>query len=115
MKQLLNKTSDLKARGKPKRMAKHNLLIAMDDHKNDILRFMHDSDVSFDNNQAERDLRMQKLRQKISSCFRSMIFAQYHVRIKGYISTLKKQGLDVLQHLQNAFSQKPFVISIAEL
>ncbi len=100
-----------KARGKPKRTAEHNLLIALDKHKVDILRFMYHFEVPFDNNQAERDLRMQKLRQKISGCFRSMIFAQYHARIKGYISTLKKQGLDVLEYLSKAFQNDPFILN----
>jgi hypothetical protein len=63
--------------------------------------------VPFDNNQAQRDLRMMKLKQKISGEFRSVEGAQMFARIRGYISTLKKQGLNVLDALKQVFLGNP--------
>ncbi|MBD1865260.1 transposase [Trichocoleus sp. FACHB-46] len=63
--------------------------------------------ISWDNNQAERDLRMMKLRQKISGGFRSIKGAQMFCRIRGYLSTLRKQGIDVLDALKQVFAGNP--------
>ncbi|MGP8319479.1 MAG: IS66 family transposase, partial [Methanosarcinaceae archaeon] len=78
-------------------------------YKGDILRFMYDFDVPFDNNQAERDIRMTKVQQKISGTFRSIQGARNFCRIRGYISTMKKNGLSVIDAIEAVFNGKPFV------
>jgi transposase len=69
---------------------------------------MYDFRVPFDNNLAERDLRMMKLKHKISGTFRSLEGAQMFCRIRGYISMLRKQGVNVLDTLRQVFLRNPF-------
>lgn len=74
-----------------------------------ILGFLHDFNIPFDNNLVERDLRMIKLKQKISGCFRSIEGAKYFCRIRGYISTAKKQGFNIFDALSSAFDSNPLL------
>jgi len=72
----------------------------------DVLRFMDNEAVPFTNNQGERDIRMTKVHQKISGCFRSMEGAEIFCRIRGYISTCRKQGVSSSVALDLLFNGK---------
>ena len=78
-----------------------------------MLAFLDDLRVPFDNNQAERDLRMLKVQQKISGGFRTATGAAAFARIRGYVSTLRKQGLPVLAALESVFAGSPLMPSLA--
>ena len=88
-----------KRRGRIRRRTGHNLLLRLRDHKEDTLRFLHDPTVPFTNNQAERDLRMMKVRQKISGGFRSDTGAQTFATLRTVLSTARKQGWNILATL----------------
>jgi transposase len=95
-------------RGKQSRSKARNLLDRMKLYKTDILRFMYDPEVPFDNNLAERDIRMSKVKQKISGGFRSDQGNVAFNRIRSYIATATKQKIPVFEAIQAAISSKPF-------
>ena len=97
-----------------KKTDEERLAFGLEKHKYLFLKFIKQSHVPFDNNQAERDLRMIKVKQKVSGCFRSQTHAQYFARIRGYITTLKKNKQKVFQNIQQAFLKKPFLPIVGE-
>ena len=96
-------------RGAPKKSDALNLLIRLHQYQDLILRFMHDFDVPFDNNQAESDLRMMKLRQKISGCFRTQGGVAIFCDLRSYLSTMQKQGVHLLTALRSALVGSPLL------
>ena len=96
-------------RGRLKKSKARNLVERLQLRKDAALHFLHDFRVPFSNNQAERDIRMVKVQQKISGTFRSEHAAADFCRIRGYISTVKKHGLPVLDCLRQALEGRPFL------
>lgn len=98
-------------RGRIKQSAEHNLLRRLRDKREEVLRFLDDPSVPFDNNQAERDLRMIKVQQKVSGCFRSTQGAERFCVVSSYISTIRKQGLDLMASIKAVFAGSPVSLS----
>ena len=82
-------------------------LLRLREHADDVLRFLTDTRVPFDNNLAERDIRMPKLKQKTSGCFRTVTGAESFCTIRSYLATLRKQGRNVFHALTLAFQGNP--------
>ena len=105
----LPQKSRKKRKGKPKKTKSQNLLVRLGDHELSVLAFLHDISVPFTNNLAEQDIRMIKVRLKISGCFRTLQGAKQFARIRSYLSTARKQGRNILNAITAAINGQPFL------
>lgn len=105
-----------KGKGRPKATKGRNLLNRLVKHQQAVLAFAFHKEVPFTNNQAERDLRPVKTKQKVAGCFRTFHGAEIYARIQGFASTLRKQSMNVFKNLQavmnNAFLPEPLLTTL---
>jgi transposase-like protein len=101
-------------RGKLAKSDAHNLLERFQNHETAVLLFANHSHVSFTNNRAERDLRMAKVKQKVSGCFRSELYAKAYCRISSYLQTMANKGYNPLIAIQMALSGKLYSVDGGE-
>ena len=99
-------TNDPPKRGRIKKSKARNLLERLEEFEDDVLRFMVDAMTPFTNNQGENDLRMTKVQQKISGCFRSMDGAYIFCRVRSYLSTCRKHDVKATDALEMLFKGK---------
>jgi transposase len=100
-------------KGKRQRSKAANLLLRLEEHRDEVLRFLHDFAVPFTNNEIEGDLRMTKLHEKISGGWRSMEGADAFLAVRSYLATARKQGQDMLDVLTAAFEGRPWMPAAA--
>jgi transposase len=101
------RTPDGPTVGRLKRSPARNLLERLAAHEDAVLAFLHDWAVPFDNNQAERDLRMLKVQQKVSGTFRAAAGADAFCRLRGYVATLRKHAQPLLAALELTLAGQP--------
>jgi len=94
-------------RGKVAKSDAHNLWERLKKHEKPVLLFAKDPHVAFTNNRAERDLRMSKVKQKVSGCFRTREYAEAYCRISSYLQTMANKGYNPLVAIQMAMAGRP--------
>ena len=94
--------------GRAQRSRPGTLVRRLDEHRAEVLRFLHDFRVPFTNNEIERDLRMVKLHEKVSGGWRSEDGARAFLRVRSYLATARKQGQGMLEVLTRAFEGRPW-------
>jgi transposase len=102
-------SSRRRRRGRARRSPAGRLLARLDTHRDEVLRLLDDCRVPFDNNQAERDLRMVKLQQKISGCWRTLAGAEAFLALRSYLATARKHGRNPLAVLGQLFEGRPWL------
>ncbi len=107
---LLPKSGNVPKKGRPKRGKILSLIDGLSKYKESVCLFAKDFSVPFDNNQAERDLRMIKVKTKVSGCFRSKNGARDYTKIMSFIGTAKELGHDAFSAILFAFSGNPFLL-----
>jgi transposase len=98
-----------KKRGRQKQTKAQNLLDRLENHEDWVLAFLHDFQIPFTNNRAQQDVRMIKVKQKVSGSFRTLEGAELFAKIRSYISTVRKQGRSIFQELKAAIAGNPFI------
>jgi transposase len=101
-------------RGRQKQREGKNFLDRLEGKRDCVLRFAHDFSVPFTNNQGEQDIRMAKLKQKISGCFRKFSGGQIFCRVRSYISTARKQGWNIWEALMDAIKGSPRLLALEQ-
>ena len=102
-----------KPKGYLKRNPDHKLFLALWKYRKEILLFMYKKEVPFDNYQAERDLRMFKVKMKISNQFLSQRWLNVHATIRSFISTAQKKNLDVFKCIKNPHLNPLLAVNVA--
>ncbi|MBU4261749.1 MAG: IS66 family transposase [Proteobacteria bacterium] len=104
-----------KKRGRKKQTKAQNLLDRLENHEEWVLAFLHDFQIPFTNNLAEQDIRMIKVKQKVSGSFRTFEGAELFATIRSYISTVRKQGRLIFQDLKAAIAGNPFIPDVSPI
>jgi transposase len=99
-------------RGKPKKTKGRNLLDRLLEHQDGWLAFAFVKGVPFSNNQAERDIRCLKTKQKVATNFQTFKGAQHYARVQSFTSTLRKHSMNVFQNLINTFGGNSIVFQV---
>ena len=107
--------SSADSRGRTRRSPAARLLARLDAHREEVLRLLDDTRVPFDNNQAERDLRMVKLQQKISGCWRTLAGAEAFLALRSYLATARKHGRNPLVVLGQLFQGQAWLPPLGPL